>query len=90
MSTKPMPLSPEEEALMHRKIEEQLAPYRAFTPPELLELMRAEAERAMRTHPDARLMLAAAVRRPVPDTSSEVPRGDAVDDKEDAGRKEGA
>lgn len=89
MSTDLPPLSPEEEALMHRKIEEQIAPYRAFTPPELLELMREEAERAMRTHPSARRMLAAATKRAAPDTSAEVPKGGAPEADDDAGGKEG-
>lgn len=75
MSTAALPpLSPEEEALMHRKIDEEIAPYRAFTPAALLDAMRREAERAMRTHPDARRLLAAAVNTAAPDTSGTVTR----------------
>jgi hypothetical protein len=90
MSTKLPPLSPEEEALMHRKIAEQIEPYRAFTPPALLDLMRQEAEQAMRTHPDARVMLAAAVRRPAPDVSGEATKGALPDDHDGTGEKGGA
>ena len=86
MSTAALPpLSPEEEALMHRKIDEEIAPYRAFTPAALLDAMRREAERAMRTHPDARRLLAAAVNTAAPDTSGTVRRDGARDDERGAG-----
>jgi hypothetical protein len=93
MSTHDLPpLSPEEEAVMHERIEAALAPYLAITPKHLLDVMRREAEEKMRTHPATRRLLAAAARRPLPDASATVARDSVpeVQPGERTGGKEGA
>jgi hypothetical protein len=74
------PLTPEEEAIMNEEIDATLRPFLTITPAPLLVIMREQAERAMRTDPGARKLLAAAVRRPAPDASAEVARDGAPSD----------